>query len=124
MIPLIIPFARLGHQRGCFGGVLNCGRPHLPLQGWGRILLVPCSCSGMAALAHGRASSGREGEGPEPSAASKAGRGTHPTSGGELSAPVSEPGRFTPIHLWLAPEQPDRNIGASSGRSPERESSE
>src|SRR5438552_13211016 len=41
---------------------------------------------------------------------------------GELSAPVSEPGRFTLIHLWLAPERPDRNIRASSGRSPERES--
>src|SRR5438552_5749699 len=41
---------------------------------------------------------------------------------GELSAPVSEPGRFTPIHLWLAPERHDRNIRASSGRSPERES--
>src|SRR5438552_11010916 len=41
---------------------------------------------------------------------------------GEVSAPVSEPGRFTPTHLWLAPERLDRNIRASSGRSPERES--
>src|SRR2546430_14524610 len=41
---------------------------------------------------------------------------------GELSAPVSEPGRSTPTHLWLVPERPDRNIQASSGRSPEPES--
>src|SRR5213592_2528884 len=41
---------------------------------------------------------------------------------GELSAPVSEPGRFTPTHLWLAPKRSERNIRASSGRSPERES--
>src|SRR5437867_2359770 len=40
---------------------------------------------------------------------------------GELSAPVSEPGRFTRTHLWLARERPDRNIRVSSGRSPERE---
>ena len=39
-----------------------------------------------------------------------------------MSAPVSEPGRFTPTHLWLAAERADRNIRASSGRSPERES--
>src|SRR3989442_15388589 len=72
-------------------------------------------------LIESRQSSRRNGEGPGPSAASKAGRGTHPTSGGGVSAPVSEPGRFTPIHLWLALERPDRNIRASSGRSSEHE---
>src|SRR5437899_7598988 len=29
---------------------------------------------------------------------------------------------MTPTHLWLAPERFERNIRASSGRSPERES--
>src|SRR5207249_775719 len=42
---------------------------------------------------HIRPGSARDGEGSEPSGASKAGRGTHPTSGGGVSAPVSEPGR-------------------------------
>ena len=57
------------------------------------------------------------------SAASKAGRGTHPTSGGGVVRPrCLSPDDFTPIHLWLALGQPERKIRSSSGRSPERES--
>src|SRR2546425_6859406 len=57
--------------------------------------------------------------GPEPSAASKAGRGTHPTSGGGVSAPVSEPGRYILIHLWSARDQPRANwAGRVRGGSP------
>ena len=41
---------------------------------------------------------------------------------GEWSAPVSEPGRCAPIGLRSPPDQPERNLRASSGRSPERES--
>src|SRR2546427_9824051 len=68
---------------------------------------------GPRVLVHYRPSPARAGAGTDPSAASKAGRGTHPTSRGGVSAPVSEPGRFAPISLT---NQHRIHLRESSGR--------